>query len=61
MVSIDISEERRRRRRAGDPRLSTENRAILRRLVKGDLAEESGLRLTGTWRRIRFSAGPSQY
>jgi hypothetical protein len=40
MVSVDLSEERRRRRRAGDPRLSPEDRAILRRLVKGDLAEE---------------------
>jgi hypothetical protein len=40
MVSVDLSEERRRRRRAGDPRLSTEDRAILRRLVKGDLVEE---------------------
>jgi hypothetical protein len=40
MVSVDLSEERRRRRRAGDARLSPEDRAILRRLVKGDLAEE---------------------
>jgi hypothetical protein len=40
MVSVALSEKRRRRRRASDPRLSTEDRAILRRLVKGDLAEE---------------------
>jgi hypothetical protein len=40
VVSIDLTEERRRRRRAGDPRLSTEDRAILRRLVTGDLADE---------------------
>jgi len=39
MVSIgeDLLEERRQRRRAGDPRLSPEGREILRRLVSGDL------------------------
>jgi hypothetical protein len=35
-----LLEERRRRRRAGDPRLSDEDRAILRRVTRGDLAEE---------------------
>jgi hypothetical protein len=35
-------EERRRRRRAGDPRLSAEGRDILRRLTTGDLADEFG-------------------
>jgi hypothetical protein len=40
MVSVDLPEQRRRRRRAGDSRLTLEDRAILRRLVKGDLAEE---------------------
>jgi hypothetical protein len=33
-------EERRRRRRAGDPRLSDEGRAILARITDGDLADE---------------------
>jgi hypothetical protein len=47
MVSVDLSEERRRRRRAGDPRLSPDDRAILRRLVKGDLAEEFQSALDG--------------
>jgi hypothetical protein len=35
-----LLEERRRRRRAGDPRLSDEDRAILRRVTRGDPAEE---------------------
>jgi hypothetical protein len=35
-----LLEERRRRRRAGDPRLSDEDRAILRRVTRGDVAEE---------------------
>lgn len=33
-------EERRRRRRAGDPRLSPEGCEILRRMTRGDLAED---------------------
>jgi hypothetical protein len=33
-------EERRRRRRAGDPRLTDEDREILRRITRGDLAGE---------------------
>jgi hypothetical protein len=37
---MDIMEERRRRRRAGDPRLSEEGRAILVRITTGDLAAE---------------------
>jgi len=40
MASVDLLEQRRRRRRAGDSRLTLEDRAILRRLEKGDLAEE---------------------
>jgi hypothetical protein len=36
----DLLEERRRRRRAGDPRLTDEDKAILRRITSGDLAEE---------------------
>lgn len=38
-IGEELLEERRRRRRAGDPRLSDADRAILRRLT-GDLAEE---------------------
>lgn len=40
MAVVDIMEERRRRRRAGDPRLSEEGRAILARIATGDLADE---------------------
>jgi hypothetical protein len=40
MAVADIMEERRRRRRAGDPRLSDEGRAILARITDGDLADE---------------------
>jgi hypothetical protein len=44
MVDMSIGEEliaeRRRRRRAGDPRLTETDREFLGRLVEGDLAEE---------------------
>lgn len=36
----ELLEERRRRRRAGDPRLSEEGRQILRRVTRGDLQPE---------------------
>ena len=39
-VGEELLEQRRRRRRAGDPRLSPEGREILRRLVSGDLTSE---------------------
>lgn len=39
-IGEELIEERRRRRRAGDPRLTDEDRAILVRLVKGDLADD---------------------
>jgi hypothetical protein len=40
MAKVDLFEERRRRRRAGDPRLSDSDREILRRITTGDLADE---------------------
>jgi hypothetical protein len=44
MVDVTIGEEllaeRRRRRMAGDPRVTDADRALLLRLVDGDLAEE---------------------
>lgn len=40
MATVDIFEERRRRRRAGDPRLTDGDREILRRIATGDLADE---------------------
>jgi hypothetical protein len=40
MAVADIMEERRWGRRAGDPRLSDEGRAILARITDGDLADE---------------------
>lgn len=39
-IGDELLEERRRRRRAGDPRLSPEAREIFRRMTTGDLAEE---------------------
>jgi hypothetical protein len=39
-VGEDLLEERRRRRRAGDPRLSDADREILRRVTRGDLQPE---------------------
>jgi hypothetical protein len=36
----ELLEEFRRQRRAGDPRLSEEDRAILIRITMGDLADE---------------------
>jgi len=39
-VGEDIVEERRRRRRAGDPRITPEGRVYLGRLVEGDLMGE---------------------
>lgn len=39
-VGEELLEQRRQRRRAGDPRLSPEGREILRRLVSGDLTGE---------------------
>lgn len=39
-IGEELLEERRRRRRAGDSRISPEGREILRRVTRGDLAEE---------------------
>ncbi len=39
-VGEELVEERRRRRRAGDPRLSEEGRELFRRMTTGDLVEE---------------------
>ena len=39
-VGEELLEERRRRRRAGDPRLSDADREFLGRLTDGDLAED---------------------
>jgi len=39
-IGQELLEERRRQRRAGDPRLSEEDKAILRRVTGGDLADE---------------------
>jgi hypothetical protein len=40
MALTNVSEERRRRRRAGDPRLSESDREILDRITTGDLVDE---------------------
>ena len=39
-IGEEILEERRRRRRAGDPRITDADREILRRVTHGDLADE---------------------
>jgi hypothetical protein len=40
MTLADVEEERRRRRLAGDPRLSEEGRDLFERIADGDLADE---------------------
>ena len=40
MSIIDVAEERRRKRRAGDPRLTAADREVLARITTGDLADE---------------------
>jgi hypothetical protein len=40
MATVDIFEERRRRRRAGDPRVTEAGRELMRRITTGDLADE---------------------
>lgn len=39
-IGEDLLEERRLRRRAGDPRITPEGREILRRMIRGDLVDE---------------------
>jgi len=39
-IGEELLEERRRRRRAGDPRLTPADRELLGRLVSGDLMDE---------------------
>lgn len=39
-IGEELLEERRRLRRAGDPRVTPEGREILRRITRGDLAGE---------------------
>lgn len=39
MAVADVAEERRRRRRAGDPRLSASDREVLARITTGDLVD----------------------
>jgi hypothetical protein len=39
-IGEELIEERRRRRRAGDPRLSPEGRALFLRMASGDLMDE---------------------
>jgi hypothetical protein len=39
-IGEELIEERRRRRRAGDPRLSAADREFLGRLTDGDLADQ---------------------
>jgi hypothetical protein len=56
MVVVDVSEERRRRRRAGDPRLSAAGREVLARITTGDLVDEFQAALDAYLEADRFSA-----
>jgi hypothetical protein len=47
MVTLDLSEERRRRRRAGIPGATDADRDIIRRITSGDLADEFQAALDG--------------
>jgi hypothetical protein len=40
MSTVDLTEERRRRRRAGDIRLTEKDRKLLARITTGDLRDE---------------------
>jgi hypothetical protein len=40
MAAVDILEQQRLRRRAGDPRISEEGRTIVSEITVGDLADE---------------------
>ena len=55
MAVVDVSEERRRRRRAGDPRLSAAGQEVLARITTGDLADEFQAALDADWRPTRSS------
>ena len=46
-IEDDLLAERRRRRQAGDPRITPEGREILLRLVSGDLIDEFQAELDG--------------
>lgn len=39
-IGEDLLDERRRRRRSGDPRLSTAGRELFQRMTTGDLVDE---------------------
>ena len=59
-IADQLLEERRRRRRAGDPRLSPEGRAVLLRLTTGDLAEEFGRSLDQITEADPLLSGPDE-
>lgn len=46
-IGDELLNERRRRRKAGDPRITPEGREILLRLVDGDLVDEFQAELDG--------------
>jgi hypothetical protein len=46
-IGEELLEERRRRRRSGDPRLSAEGRELFRRMTVGDLVDEFQADLDG--------------
>lgn len=56
-IGEDLVEERRRRRRAGDPRLSETGRELFRRMATGDLATEFQAALDADLDSDRLLAG----
>jgi hypothetical protein len=58
VATVDLFEERRRRRRAGDPRVTESDRQIMRRITTGDLADDFQAVLDAAMENDPFLGGP---
>jgi len=58
-IGEELLEERRRRRRAGDPRLSPEGKELFRRMTTGDPADEFQAALDADVERDSLLGGQS--
>ena len=56
-IGEELLEERRHRRRAGDPRLSAQGRELFRRMTTGDLVDEFQAALAADWEADPLFAG----